>query len=227
MVIPGAYASNGSRIFLASSDPNTVEIVGNNQIIPHRTGSVTLTFQVPEDDQYVAAHPRTRTLEVVKPTKSAWLENRKKDPRYNRVKDRFISRRLSTRSAWTSEQLAYEFDSDSFDSDGDGYSNLFERATGMDSLGYDPQNAPSLIPSAAGKPRISFVRYSNPLSSTGEQFEYIIEESLDLRSWTPASVVLENKINIGGGMERHTYQTSQSFEPGAQKFIRLNIRKQN
>ena len=69
---------------------------------------------------------------------------------------------------WTIDQVSHEFDADNFDSDGDGYSNLFERATGMDSLGYDQQNAPLLTESPEGRPRISFVRYSNPISATGE-----------------------------------------------------------
>ncbi len=129
--------------------------------------------------------------------------------------------------AWSTEQAAQEFDSDHFDSDGDGYSNLFERATGMDSLGFDQFNAPRLLQSEKGKPRISFVRYTDPLSATGEDFQYLIEESVDLRSWVPASVVLQNNINIGGGMERRTYQAEEPFQSGVQKFLRLSIRKLN
>ena len=128
---------------------------------------------------------------------------------------------------WTIEQISYEFDADNFDSDGDGYSNLFERATGMDSLSFDRQNMPLLSKSSEGKTQISFVRYSNPLSATGEQFDYIIEESIDLRSWMPASVTLEDQINIGGGMQRHTYLANNSLQTNAPKFLRLRIVKAN
>ena len=100
---------------------------------------------------------------------------------------------LSSLTELSTEQAEQEFDSDHFDSDGDGYSNLFERATGMDSLGFDQFNAPRLLQSEKGKPRISFVRYTDPLSATGEDFQYLIEESVDLRSWVPASVVLLQK----------------------------------
>ena len=85
---------------------------------------------------------------------------------------------------WTTGQISYEFDADNFDSDGDGYSNLFERATGMDSLSFDRQNMPLLSKSPEENSNI-FCSYSNPLSATGEQFDYIIEESIDLRSGCP------------------------------------------
>ena len=128
---------------------------------------------------------------------------------------------------WKIDQVSHEFDADNFDSDGDGYSNLFERATGMDSLGYDQQNAPLLTESPEGRPRISFVRYSNLISATGEDFDYIIEESFDLRSWMPATVTLEDQINVGGGMERYTYLASESLQTDAPKFLRLRIEKAN
>jgi hypothetical protein len=95
----------------------------------------------------------------------------------------------------------------------------------MDSLGFDQINAPQLIGSESGKSRISFVRYTNPLSSTGEQFDYIIEESLDLRTWVPASPTMENRIQIGGGMERVTYLASEPAQLKVHKFLRLTIRK--
>ena len=223
--IPGAYASSGGQISLSSSDSSIVEIFGSNQIIAHRTGLVTIFFDVPSDENFAAALPRTRTLEVVKPTKSAWLENRRKDPRYNIIKDRFSARRMARFPEWKETQIDYEFDQDDFDSDGDGYSNLFERATGMDSLGFDQVNAPQLIGSESGKSIISFVRYTNPISSTGEQFDYIIEESLDLRTWVPASPTMENRIQIGGGMERVTYLANEPARPKVHKFLRLTIRK--
>ena len=225
MPIPGAYASSGGRISLASSDPTIVEISGTDQIIAHKTGTVTLSFTIPADENFASALPRTRTLEVVKPTKSAWLENRRKDPRYNALKSRFIDQRKAQLSTWTDTQATYDFDQDGFDSDGDGYSNLFERATGMDSLGFDQINAPQLIGSESGKSRISFVRYTNPISSTGEQFDYIIEESLDLRTWIPSSPTLENRIQIGGGMERVTYLANEPAQPKVHKFLRLTIKK--
>ena len=223
--IPGVYASNGNRVSLTSSDSSIVEIYGQNKIIAHRTGVVTLNLNVPEDDNFVAALPRTRTLEVVKPTKAAWLENRRNDTRYTRLKERFVNNRLSSHSSVTTEQAEYEFDSDNFDSDGDGYSNLFERATGMDSLGFDSQNAPHFLNPENGKSGISFTRFTNSFSSTGESFQYMIEESFDLRSWRTVSLSSENSkvIPIGGGMERVSYFAEESAHGDTQPFLRLKI----
>jgi len=223
--IPGVYASNGNRLSLTSSDSSIVEIYGQNKIIAHRTGVVTLSFNVPEDENFAAALPRIRTVEVVKPTKEAWLENRRNDTRYPQLKERFINNRLNNHSSVTTEQAAYEFDLDNFDSDGDGYSNLFERATGMDSLGFDSQNAPHLLNPENGKPGISFTRFTNSFSSTGETFQYIIEETFDLRSWRTVSLTSENSkvIPIGGGMERVIYFAEESPRGNTQPFLRLKI----
>ena len=173
----------------------------------------------------MAALPRTRTLEVVKPTKAAWLENRRNDTRYTQLKERFVNNRLSSHSSVTTEQAAYEFDSDNFDSDEDGYSNLFERATGMDSLGFDSQNAPHFLNPENGKSGISFTRFTNSFSSTGESFQYMIEESFDLRSWRTVPLTSENSkvIPIGGGMERVSYFAEESAHGDTQPFLRLKI----
>ncbi|MDG1356032.1 MAG: hypothetical protein P8P90_07265, partial [Opitutales bacterium] len=223
--IPGVYASNGNRLSLTSSDPSIIEIYGQNKIIAHRTGVVTLNFNVPEDENFAAALSRTRTVEVVKPTKVAWLENRRNDTRYPQLKERFVSNRLNNHSSVTTEQAAYEFDSDNFDSDGDGYSNLFERATGMDSLGFDSQNAPHFLNLENGKSGISFTRFTNSLSSTGETFQYIIQESFDLRFWRTVSLTSENSkvIPIGGDMERVNYVAEESPSGNTQPFLRLKI----
>ena len=47
------------------------------------------------------------------------------------------------------------------------------------------------------------------------EFDYIIGESFDLRSWMPATVTLEDQINVGGGMERYTYLASESLQADA------------
>ena len=129
MVIPGAHASNGGRIRLTDSNNNLVEIFSQNQIIAQQVGTVSLDFNIPEDENFAAAFPRSRTLTVVKPTKSAWLQNRKNDPRYNPGQKPIYKPENDPASTWSTEQAAQEFDSDHFDSDGDGYSNLFERAS--------------------------------------------------------------------------------------------------
>ena len=95
----------------------------------------------------------------------------------------------------------------------------------MDSLSTDQSNLPVVHKSQNGQTRISFVRYTDSITSTGENFDYLIEESENLRSWTPASVSLEQKINIGAGMERYVYSTEQSSTANTQKFLRIRVIK--
>jgi len=222
IILPGAYASNGDRIVITSSDPSIVKVIDRNRIIAQKTGTVTLYFDIPATSEYAEAITLSRTLEVVNPTKEAWINMRKNDPRYNKVKENFISQRLSQMSSWTSEQAEYEFDLSMADSDGDGYSNLYERALGMDSLGFDRHGGSQQVKTIHGKPSISFIRYKDPIASTGEDFEYRIEESTNLRVWKTANVRLVSTIEIGEDMEQVTYQsTSSSIQPS--NFLRLRI----
>ena len=222
--VPGVISSNGKLIRVNSSNPEIIEVLGNSKIVARQTGEVTLLFSLPEDDQFAQAVSRTRKISVVRPTKDAWLENRKKDPRYSSLKQKFVNRMTSKVSPLlNTESLNLQFDSNQADSDGDGYSNLFERALGMDSLGYDRKAVPSMPIRQDNRPSISFIRYSNPLQSTDEAFTYHIEQSYNLRTWTPAEVFLMSKIDQGGGLERVTYVSPTSDEGKKVKFLRLKI----
>ena len=66
--------------------------------------------------------------------------------------------------------------------------------------------------SSAGKP-----------INVGEVFEYHVEQSDDLETWETAGVVLEQVVDLGGGMERATYVTSDPLPSGQRKFVRLRI----
>ena len=72
------------------------------------------------------------------------------------------------------QEVKRVFNEDYTDSDGDGYSNLFERAIASDSLGTDRfEHLPSFPVLNDNRPRISFVRYSkdsnnSTQSSAGE-----------------------------------------------------------
>jgi hypothetical protein len=117
------------------------------------------------------------------------------------------------------------FDSDEADSDGDGKSNLLERAFGSDSLGPDTKrNMPRRMPSKAGKQRISFVQYQSDFNEEG--IEYIVERSTDLRTWTTSGVsVMASETNdIGGGMERVVWQSDAKVVDGSRQYLRLRIR---
>jgi hypothetical protein len=77
--------------------------------------------------------------------------------------------------------------------------------------------------------RISFIRWkadpatNSTYSNVGEVFEYHVEQSDDLETWETAGVVLEQVVDLGGGMERATYVTSDPLPSGQRKFVRLRI----
>ena len=187
---------------ITSSNSSIVRIHKGNKIIPLSEGEVSLSFIVPENAYYVASEKHLKRLKVVAPTRSAWIEYRKQDVRYARIQDRFASR-LTARDANKSyPESLRTFDEDYADSDGDGYSNLFERAMGLDSLGPDnPQHLPNkLMDGTDGKQRISFIRYKNSIQTTGEDFRYKVEGSSNLRTWSGMNVVLETTktVDLGG-----------------------------
>ena len=132
-LLSGIYSNNGKRIKLTSSNPEIVEVVGMDRIIARKTGVVELIFDVPPDIDSAAALTRTRSIEVVKPNRQFWLDQRREDPRFMVVRNQFIQRQMRLDSSKSLSEIEIEFDQMHADSDGDGFSNLYERAFGMDS----------------------------------------------------------------------------------------------
>jgi hypothetical protein len=212
---------------ITSMDESIARIHQGNQIIALREGNVSLQFDVPESQNYVAAETQIKILPVVRPTKDAWLAYRKNDVRYNRILDRFSSR-LTARGVDLAESTEV-FDEDYSDSDGDGFSNLFERSMGLDSLG--PEN-PEYLPlkvkdTTDGRQGISFIRYKTPIQTTGEDLRYIVEKSINLRTWTRIGVThdISRDIDLGGGMERVTFYTDEPLRRGGKNFLRIRVYK--
>ena len=134
------------------------------------------------------------------------------------------------------------FDSDDFDSDGDGISNFMERAFGGDSLSSDAKDTlPRSIKKKDGKQRITFQKYSTTYNTEG--IEYIVERSTDLRTWVqfnsggsnPNNGIKQVDLNgpstagmgvdTGGGMERVLYETSATRNAsGGKQFLRVRVR---
>ena len=122
---------------------------------------LVLTFDVPANDFFVEAETKVKLLNVVKPTRANWKAFRKRDVRYDMLKERFTKRMVSSGENFDySKQI---FDEDYIDSDGDGYQNDFERALGMDSFRTDgPHHLPmQYYGEVDKKQRISFIRYKN------------------------------------------------------------------
>jgi hypothetical protein len=192
---------------------------------------------------YNAAAAVTREIKVKKPGKSAFFDERRMDPRYEKERDKFARKLFSKKTlkglidldgdnAITVNDAKLLFDSDDFDSDGDGISNFMERAFGGDSLSSDAKDTlPRSIRKGDGKQRITFQRYQAQYNDEG--IEYIVERSTDLRTWTTSGVTQVDLnggaagkgVDAGGGMERVLYETSATRNAsGGKQFLRVRLR---
>ena len=229
-MLQGVSVTSGLPVQITSSDPDIVQVFRGSRIIPRKSGTVTLTFDSPGNAFFVPAETQTRSFTVVEPSRSVWKAFRRGDVRYTDIMNRFSDRLLARNPGLTQVEAEKIFDEDYSDSDGDGYSNLFERALGTDSLGPDRRQDLPLQPVYSdNRQRISFVRWkadpvtNSTYSNAGEVFEYHVEQSDDLETWESAGVQLEQVVDLGGGMERATYVTTEPLPSGQRKFMRLRI----
>ncbi|MFP6901164.1 MAG: Ig-like domain-containing protein, partial [Opitutales bacterium] len=222
--IPGISSSSGIPVIFTSSDPNIVEVIRGKIIMPKQIGIVTITAHVPGSDIYLPATPVHTVLNIVPPGRNAWRMEREGDLRFDEVKLRFV-RRMQQRRGLDLATAEALFDDDSADSDGDGYTNLVERAFGMDSLGPDKwMNRPYRVPHRGDKKqRISFNRYQSSVNAAGENLIYKVEASLDMRTWSENGVSLERTIDIGGGMERVVFVMDDPLQPGKRQYLRVDV----
>ena len=183
--------------------------------------SFEITASQGGNTSYHAAQSVSRTINIKKPSKSIFFEERKQDARYDSVKSDALSR-LASKKGITGEKALALFNSDSYDSDGDGVSNLLERAFGGDSLGYDARESkPATIIKDDGYEYITFSRYNSDYQ-TDMGLEYIVEESSDLRTWSTVSSA-QSTTDLGGGMERVVYRTSSTTGTGQTQYIRVRV----
>ena len=174
------------------------------------------------NSSYHAAAAIERTIKIKKPGKNAFFEERRMDARFDTKKAKFKQRFPGL----SDEKASYLFDSDGYDSDGDGLTNLEERAFGGDSLGNDSR---SVAPKRISKPGdrknyISFTRYKDSFNNGDDRIEYIVETSLDLRTWSSSGVTLDSTFDIGGGMERVLFKTNSDRPTHGQQFIRVRVK---
>ena len=228
LVLQGVSTDNGKPFIVTSSNTSIVSIHNGSQIIPLAPGIVSLSFVIPESDSYLVSEITTKTLRIVAPTKEAWVAFRKSDVRYDKILERFTQRYQSLNSSLSlfdaTEKARKIFNENYADSDEDGYSNLFERASGSDSLGPDKRHhLPQQILLPDNKQRISFVRYKSPLQTTGEAFEYHVEQSTNLQTWDSSGLMEESIIDLSQNMERVTVVTTESIQSGQRRFLRLRI----
>jgi hypothetical protein len=171
--------------------------------------------------QYHAAESVSRTVKIKKPTKSVFFEERKADSRYDSLQTDAIANRMP--AGITGEKALALFNSDSYDSDGDGVSNLLERAFGGDSLGNDTkENKPAPVKKNDNYEYLTFNRY-NSTYANDIGVSYIVEESSDRRTWSTISSA-QSTVDIGGGMQRVVYRTTSQTSTGATQFIRVRVK---
>ena len=172
---------------------------------------------------YHAAESVSRTVKIKKPSKSVFFEERKADVRYEGVKDDALTR-ISSKMGITGEKALAMFNSDNYDSDGDGVSNLLERAFGGDSLSNDGGSSlPKPVKKNDNYERIVFTRY-NSTYQNDMGLQYIVEESSDLRTWSRITASPENSEELGGGMERVVYRTTSQTSAGSTQYIRVRVK---
>ena len=228
LTLQGIRSTSGIPLRVVSSDTSVVKIFRDNQIIPIGLGSAELTFTAPGNDSFVTASPVSKTINVVQPNKRVWRDFRKGDVRYSTIQDRFSRKKQLLNANIDMQKVKKVFNEGYSDSDGDGFSNLFERAIGSDSLGPDRKNdLPIQINNADGRQRISFIRYKDvegsTLATAGEEFIYHVEQSENLQTWSKLGLVLEKSVEIGGGMIRQVWVTSPSISKESKRYLRLRI----
>ena len=225
LILQGVYATSGEPFIITSSNSTIVEVHQGNQIVPKVEGNVTLYFNVPASENYLKAETQFKILSVVKPTRENWRKVREKDVRFVNVRERFVRRMVLS---GVEENYAKKIFNEGYvDSDGDGYSNDFERALGMDSLGSDsPHHLPmQFLGESDERQRISFIRLRDPLGTIGEEFRYVVERSDNLRTWSTTGLSHESSQDLGGGMERVIFVTDDKIQAGEKSFLRLRVEK--
>jgi hypothetical protein len=211
--------------------------------IPNAGLTVQITATQAGNSSYNAAASVVREITIKQPAKSAFFDERRLDPRYEKERTKF-ARKLATKKNLKGlidlngdglvNHLDAElmFDSDDTDSDGDGMSNFMERAFGGDSLYSDAKSVlPRAVNKKDGKQRITFQKYQDTYNSEG--IEYIVERSTDLRTWTTTGVTQVDLnggnagkgVNTGGGMERVLFETTNNKNAsGGKQFLRVRVR---
>jgi len=248
VVVKKGQGKNSRLTFAKTSDGFNGFDTGKDEITLKVKASAT------GNGSYNAAAPIIREIKIKKPGKSAFFDERRYDDKYDTMRNKFAARMLKRMGNKLDdfdgdgdsdiEDAKFLFDSDHFDSDGDGVSNLLERAFGGDSLSNDRRSAlPRTINKKDGKQRLSFLKYMNAYNDEG--IDYIVERSTDLRTWTrwtPATQGATSGIKLlnisgnpannangagkelGGGMERVVFETHQTATAaGGKQFLRVRI----
>jgi hypothetical protein len=140
-------------------------------------------------------------------TRSQFKDKLKEDSRYSG-----LATKVAVRKGITVAQAQDLIDSDGFDADGDGKSNLMEYAFGSDSLGADEnerkRKPKRKLDKVGGFFQIIFTRRKVEVAT---DLVYYVERSTDLSSWSETGVTLVESEDLGDGLEEVTYKSDERF----------------
>ena len=198
-------------------------------------GGKDLTIKIrvsqPGNSSWHAAIPLEYEIKIKEPSPKAFYDERRFDERYQNKKNSFLNR--ASALGLSSDKATHLFDSDSYDSDNDGISNLLERAFGGDSLYNDSKDiTPKRISKGDGYEYITFNRFQDSYNKGNDKIDYIVETSRDMRTWTPDSdttngpLEVGTPLDIGGGMERVIFRSREKLSDnnGKKLFIRVRVK---
>ena len=155
-------------------------------------------------------------------TRADFVNKLKEDSRYSILANRIAARKNITVAA--AQAL---IDSDSFDADGDGKSNLLEYAFGSDTLGTNAdekdRRPKRKLDRANGDFQITFVRRKSDVAT---DLTYTVERSTDMVNWITTGITLVSSQDIGDGLEEVTYKSDQKFNASdspKNQYLRIKV----
>ncbi|MEC7799905.1 MAG: hypothetical protein VX609_01310, partial [Verrucomicrobiota bacterium] len=205
-----------------ATDKNAVKNAFQTDAKGKKYLSITLVAEQAGNGSFHPAAPKERTFLLKPPSKDTFLSERRMDDRYSQKKKDFKSR-----IGISGDKGDHLFDSDGYDSDGDGVSNLLERAFGGDSLSNDSKSIlPKRISKGDNYEYISFTKISDDFNSGNDKILYIVEGSTDNRTWSESLVnqTAVSESDLGGGMQRVVYKSANARANNGQLFIRVRVK---
>ena len=123
----------------------------------------------------------------------------------------------SVYAAWKAERGITD---DNADADGDGLIALLEYALGTDPTVNSRGNLPTISRTGDGSISIEVIQ-----ALAADDVTFTIETSLDLLSWVPAEVTLQNSA-VNGSLQIARYLLAPSSPPDTKRFVRVKYRLQ-
>ena len=216
-------SAQGSKLSLGiarvKTDPNDN---ANDQMCGDYEGWIddVAIYQTVFADSIVSRLSTSATLRTW--TRADFKDKLKEDSRYSG-----LANKIATRKGITVAAAQALIDSNDFDADGDGRSNLLEYAFGSDTLGTDEDEKDRRpkrgLDRTNGYFQITFIRRKTDVAT---DLTYTVERSTDLSTWTSTNVSLVSAEDIGDGLEEVTYKSDQKFNEAnspKNQYLRIKV----